>query len=171
MHDLALERRHRIEPLRHSGPADLLGDPPAQFGKFLATARAVPAHVQHDPAARTSLAVYGQAGEFLQGLQNLATRADKLAQGRTDHGHDGPVALDVHVDVAVEIRHVEQTLDVVGRDLALLLQVGRGHRTLVRLRGFTVRRLVRYVALWNLFVTLRRHSLGRSLINCSLINC
>ena len=78
--------------------------------------------------ARAGLAVHGQAGEFLQGLQHLPTRADKLLQRGADHGHDRPVALHVHVDVAIEIRHVEQALDVVGRDLALLLQVGRAHR-------------------------------------------
>ena len=34
------------------------------------------------------------------------------------------VALDVHVDVAVEVGDVEQPLEVVGRDVALLLELG-----------------------------------------------
>ena len=50
-----------------------------------------------------------------------------------DHGRrvaddrdSGPVGLDVHVDVAVEVGDVEQTLEVVRRDLALLLEAGQG---------------------------------------------
>ena len=78
MHNLALERRHRIEPLRHAGPADLLGDLPAQLGQLLPAVCAVPAHIQHDPAARARLAMHGQAGEFLQGLQDFAAGPDKL---------------------------------------------------------------------------------------------
>ena len=64
-----------------------------------------------------------QAGEFLQGLQHLAAGADEFLQGRADDGNQRPVALDVHVDVAVEIGYVEQPFHVVGRDLAFLLQV------------------------------------------------
>ena len=54
-------------------------------------------------------------------------RADELLEGRTDHGDQGPVALDVHVDVAIEVGHVQQPLDVVGGDLALLLEVRHVH--------------------------------------------
>ncbi len=41
-----------------------------------------------------------------------------------DDGDQCAVALDVHVDVTVEVRDVEQTLQVVRRDVALLLQAG-----------------------------------------------
>ena len=41
-------------------------------------------------------------------------RADEFLRSRTDHGHEGPVALDIHVDVAIEVRHVQQALDIVG---------------------------------------------------------
>ena len=50
--------------------------------------------------------------------------------------HHGAVALDVHVDVAVEVGDVEQALEVVGGDVALPLE----QRGAVRLRPRAARR-------------------------------
>src|SRR5690606_19139709 len=84
-----------------------------------ATALAVPADVEHQAGAVARLAVHGQAGQLLQRLQDLAALADKLVQLGADDGDDRAVALDVHVDVAVEVTDVQQALDVVGGDVAL----------------------------------------------------
>ena len=53
--------------------------------------------------------------------------ADEFLQRGTDYRNEGPVALDVHVDVAVEVRHVQQALDIVGGYLALLLEIRQVH--------------------------------------------
>jgi len=50
------------------------------------------------------------------------TIADELVERGTHHRDDRTVAFHVHVDVAVEIRDVKKTLDVVGRDLAFFFQ-------------------------------------------------
>jgi hypothetical protein len=70
--------------------------------------------------------VHGEPGQFLERLQDLAAGADELAEGRADHRDHRAVAFDIHVDVAVEVGHVEQALDVVGGYLALVLEVRYG---------------------------------------------
>ena len=99
----------------------------AKFGEFDPPASPVAAHVKHDPGAGPRLPVHREAGQFLQRLQDLTMRADEFLQSRTDHGHEGPVALDIHVDVAIEVRHVQQALDIVGGYLALLLEIRQVH--------------------------------------------
>ncbi len=121
------------KPLRDTGPADLLGRPACPGpASSRPAARPVAAHVQHDPAAHAGLPVHRKPGQFLQRFQHLTTGADQFVQGRADDRDHRPVALDVHVDVAVEVRDIEQPFDVVGRDLAFLLQVGRERRRRVR---------------------------------------
>ena len=122
MDDLALERIHGPEPLRLPGAADLLGRVLTRSGKLGPAALAITSDVQHHPRP-VSRAWHGQARELLEGLENLAPSPDKLLKRRADYGHHRPVALDVHVDVAVQVCDVEQALDVVGRDLAFLLQL------------------------------------------------
>jgi len=56
-----------------------------------------------------------------------------MPQPSTDDGHHCAIALDVHVDVAVQVHDLEELLEVVRSDLALLLQPV-GHRHLARRR-------------------------------------
>jgi len=51
------------------------------------------------------------------------------SRGGADDGHESALALDVHVDVTVQVGHIEQALDVVSRDLALLLEIGQARAT------------------------------------------
>ena len=84
--------------------------------------RPVVRHVQHQPRPLAGLPVDRQPGQLLQRLQHLAVLTDEVVQLRADDRHRGPVAVDVHVDVAVEIGDVQQLLEVVGGDVALRLQ-------------------------------------------------
>jgi hypothetical protein len=55
-------------------------------------------------------------------------RPDEFLEGGADHRDNRPVSFDIHVDVTVKIGYVEQAFDVVGRDLAFLLQVRHAWR-------------------------------------------
>ena len=79
--------------------------------------------VEHQPGALAGLAVDRQPGQLLQRLQHLAVVADELRQLGPDDRDRGTVTVDVHVQVAVEVRDVQQLLEVVGGDVALLLQL------------------------------------------------
>src|SRR5690606_32396660 len=75
--------------------------------------------------ARTSLD--GQAGELLESIEDLAVGADEGSEVSRVVGDDldgGTIVLDVDVDVTVEVGDVEQLLEVISRDLALLLEAG-----------------------------------------------
>jgi hypothetical protein len=61
----------------------------------------------------------GESGEFLQGVEGLAAATDERVQIAADDGHDGAVVLDVEIDVAVVVDDVQQSLEVVRRDVAL----------------------------------------------------
>jgi hypothetical protein len=83
----------------------------------------VAADVQHHARAVASLLVYSKPGQFLQRLKHLAASANELIERGADHGNDRAVTLNIHVDVTVEVRHVQQALDIVGRYFALKLEV------------------------------------------------
>src|SRR6185437_11496026 len=56
-------------------------------------------------------------------VENFAARSDELIQGGANYRHDRAITLDIHVDVAVEIGHIQQALDVISSDLALKFQI------------------------------------------------
>jgi hypothetical protein len=60
----------------------------------------------------------------LERVQGLAIRADQRLQAGTDDRNDGAVVLDVQVDVPVVIDDVEQSLEVIRGDVALLHEQG-----------------------------------------------
>jgi hypothetical protein len=95
-----------------------------QRGQFCAPRLPVPAHVEHQPAARSGFLGDCEPGELLQGVQGLAVRADERRQPRPDDRDDRPVVLDVQIDVAVVIDDVQEPLQVVGRNVALLDELG-----------------------------------------------
>ena len=78
------------------------------------------ADVEHEPAAGAGLLGHGEPGEFLQRVEGLAPRSDQRTEVLALDRDDGSVVLDVEVDVAVEVDDVEQLLEVVGCDVALL---------------------------------------------------
>jgi hypothetical protein len=119
VHDLALERRHRRQPHRLAGLEGALGGAGADGGELVLARRAPAADVEHQPAADAGLAHDGQAGQLLHRLEHLAVLADQRVQAVADDRDDGALALDVHVDVAVDVGDVEQPLEVVAGDVAL----------------------------------------------------
>ena len=118
--DLALERRHRRQPDRLAAGLDLLG-------------RLRPRSVELArgawPGSRRRRASAGCAHRSAAAPPAGSAPAARPAprrRGRPGRSRspptietDGAVALDVHVDVAVEVGDVEQPLEVVGRDVAL----------------------------------------------------
>ena len=80
------------------------------------------AHIEHEPRPHASLAVYREPRQLLQRFEDFTVVADQFIERGTDNGDNRPVALHVHVDVAIKVGNVEETLDVVRRDLAFLLE-------------------------------------------------
>ena len=63
--------------------------------------------------------MHREPGQLLQRVEHLALPADQLRQvSPTVDAHHRTVALDVQVDVAVEIEQIQQLLEVVAGDLA-----------------------------------------------------
>ena len=89
---------------------------------------AVPADVQHQPAALAGLAEHSEPCQLLQRIQHLALAPDQLLELGSHDRHDGAVVLDVHVEVAVEVGDVQQAFEVVGGDVALLARRSRALR-------------------------------------------
>ncbi|SKY15139.1 Uncharacterised protein [Mycobacteroides abscessus subsp. abscessus] len=119
MHDLPLERCHRIELLPLARLEYTLRDLAAQSCEPLATVRTPPRDVEHQPAAITRRLLHGEPGEFLERIQHLALTTNQLGQiiPAVD-AHDRAVTVDIQIDVAVEVQHVQKLFEVVARDLA-----------------------------------------------------
>ncbi len=86
---------------------------------------AVTADVEHQPGPGAGLPVHGQPGQLLQRLQNRAVVADQFVQRGADDRHHRPVTLDIHVNVAVQVRDVQQAFHVVRGDIALELEIAQ----------------------------------------------
>src|SRR5215475_11632405 len=125
VHDLPLERGHGGQGLRLSGARDILGHGPPVVGELGAAPGPVAADVEHQPGSRAGLPVHGEPGQLLERLQDRAVVADEFVQRRADDRDDRAVPLDVHVDVAVKIRDVQQAFHVVRGDIALELEVAQ----------------------------------------------
>src|ERR1039457_4537407 len=117
---LARPGRGRV---RAAAVPHFLGGVLPQLGESRPAPTPVPPDIQHDPGPHAGLPVDRQPGQLLQCFEHLAARADQLLQRRPDHRDKRPVSFHVHVDVTVEVGHVEQALDVVRGDLALLLEI------------------------------------------------
>ena len=133
MDDLPLERRHGGQALWLTRARDLLGYGFPVVGKLGAAPGPVTADVEHQPGPVAGLPVHGEPGQLLQRLQDRAVVADQFVQRGADDRHDGPVTLDIHVDVAVQVRDVQQAFHVVRGDIALELEIAQ---LLGRVRGF-----------------------------------
>ena len=82
------------------------------------------------PVARTlaGLGLNGQAGQLLEGVQDLAVLAHEAIEGFGVVGDDfdrGAAVFDVDFDVAVEVGDVEQFFEVVGGDFAFFFEAGQ----------------------------------------------
>ena len=98
----------------------LLGGRPAELAQLGAPAGAVAGDVQHQPRALPGLGHGGQPGQLLQRVEHLAVVADQLVDVTlADDRDDRALALDVQVDVAVEVEDVQQPLEVVAGGVAL----------------------------------------------------
>ena len=67
--------------------------------------------------------VHGQPGELLEGVEHLSVTADQMVEIAADDLDRSTVAIDVHVDVTVQIGDVEETLEEVSGDVALVLEL------------------------------------------------
>ena len=94
-----------------------------ELGELAATRGAEAGDVQHEAAALAGLPGDREPGELLEGIQDLAVGSDEIIEVTPDDGDHRAIALDVHVDVPVEIGDVQQRLQVVGRDIALALKL------------------------------------------------
>src|SRR5699024_2239535 len=94
---------------------------PAGLRQSLPLGGAPPGDVEHQAAPVAELALHSQAGELLHRIENLPFGTDELLQivAPVD-AHHRAITLDVQVDVPVEVEDVQQLLEVVAGDLALL---------------------------------------------------
>ena len=83
--------------------------------------------VEHEAAHLAGLHLNGEPGQILERLQHLAVGADEpleiraRAVGRDDRDRR-PTRLDRDVDVAVHVEDVQQLLEEVGGDVALVIE-------------------------------------------------
>jgi hypothetical protein len=123
MHDLPLEGIHRRQGLSLAAAPDLLGHARTKLAQVGPALRTEATDVEHQPSPAARLPVHCEPGQLLQSVKHLAAFADELVQRRADNRDDGAIALNIHVDVAVEVSDIKQTFDVVSRYLALELQI------------------------------------------------
>ena len=114
MDDLPFERVHRRHLERFAAVANLPGCRDTHVGQLGATTRPVAGDVEHQSGPLPGLGRRGQPGELLQGIQDLPAFAHEFVDvSLADDRHDGAFALDVEIDVTVEVQDVQQAFQVV----------------------------------------------------------
>ena len=132
MTDLALKGVHGLQGHSLAGSQDLLHGDLGDTGQLHPTPGTVAVNVQHEAGAVTRACLDGQAGELLDGLEDLAVAAHEVGEVTLvpllggDNGDGGAAVIDVNVNVTAEVSDIEELLEVVGTDLALLLQALHG---------------------------------------------
>ena len=127
MAHLALEGVHRVELDGLAGGAHARDGLAGDVLEFFLAFGAEPGDVEHEARTLAGLGLNGQAGQLLEGVQDLAVLADEAVQGLGVVGDDldrGAAVLDVDLDVAVEVGDVEQFFQVVGGELAFFFEAG-----------------------------------------------
>src|SRR5215475_2594481 len=119
MHTLALERVHCLEPHRLAVLAYPLRGVLRDRDELLAATRPITTDIQEESRRRAGLAIDREPGQFLERLERRAPLTDQRLETITDDLDDRSAALDELIDITVVVEDVEQTLDIVGRDLAL----------------------------------------------------
>ena len=146
MAHLALEGVHRLQADGLAGGEHLgdglLGD----LGQLGSTIRAVAVDVQHEPRTVACARLDRQTGQLLNRLEDLPVASDEVVELALvtllggEHGNRGAPVVNVDVNVAAQVGDVEKLLEVVGTDLALLLEArdGVAHRLTCGLAGGVV---------------------------------
>src|SRR5690606_7837219 len=96
VHDLALERRHRLEFFTLAGLEHTLRGRRAERRELGALARTPSRDVEHELAALAGRLLHGETGELLQSVENLTVATHQLGQilAAVD-AHDCAVTLDI----------------------------------------------------------------------------
>src|ERR1700722_3970163 len=147
VHDLALELRHRRDLFPLPGLQHAARHLVAQCSQLLAAPPPPAADIEHQPTALTGLLMDGQPRQFLERVEHLPLASDQLGQviPAVDAYHRA-VALDVEIDVPVEVQQIQQLFEVVAGDLAFdhqpILQVTLGRRRRSLRAVLLVRQLV-----------------------------
>ena len=118
--DLPFKRSHRVELLALTRIPDAFSYFPTEARQALATIRAPSSDVQHQAAPVTGCLLHREASQLLQCVEHLTLATYQLRQIVTAiDAHDRAIAIDIQVDVAVEVQDVEELLEVVTGDLSL----------------------------------------------------
>ncbi len=126
MDDLAFERVHRIQIHRLAGLAHVVDRVERHVAQDLAAALQKAVHVHDQVRTFAGLLLHGQAAQLLERVDHFAIAADQVLDVGVIVGHDlhhRAVVAHPHLDVAFVIGHVEQTLEVVGGDVRLFIEL------------------------------------------------
>ena len=124
VHDLALVARHRRQGGGGRALLDARDGAVDQGGELGGALIARSADVEDQPREAAGLVLHREAGELLQRGHRVGLRQQAEVRAlRRRHRDVGAARPGVDVDVAIEVGDVEQLLDVVGGDVALVDEV------------------------------------------------
>ena len=125
---LALEGVHGVELDGLAGGAHAGDGLAGDVLEFFLALGAEAGDVEHEARALAGLGLDGQAGQLLEGVQDLAVLAHEAVECVGVVGDDfdrGAAVFDVDFDVAVEVGDVEEFFQVVGGELAFFFEAGQ----------------------------------------------
>ena len=126
VHDLALERVHGLEIDLLASLSRLVNGIEGQITQMLALALKITVNIENQMRTVAGLLLDGEPGQLLQRVHDFAIAADQLLDVFAivgDDLHRGAVITHAQLDVSVIIGDVKQTLEVVGGDISLLIEL------------------------------------------------
>ena len=131
VHDLALVGAHRSQGNCLAGFLHRSDGVFSDLLQVAGTLGTVAVDIQHQPGAVLRRGEDGEPGQLLKGLKDFAVTAHQAVQpGRFLFGDDRDVraaVADLDVDVAIDVRDVQQFLEVVRSDVAFFFEAAGGN--------------------------------------------
>ncbi len=128
VHDLALKRIHRLQCYWLTRLFDLGNSISSDRGNFLAMPFAVTKNVEHESRTLARLLLNCQTSKFLESIQGFPVLTDHALQAAVSavvgNDRDGrAISFYSDFDVTIEVGDVEQLLEVVGCNIAFLIEL------------------------------------------------
>ena len=141
VHNLALEGIHCIQAHRLAGLAHLVDRIKHFLANVLALAGKKAVHIKDEAGPLPRALLHGQAGELLQGIDDFAILANQMLDVGiviSHNLHHGAPIADAHLDVAFVVDDIQQSFQVIGRNISFIIELVDGLVLVFRHRDFSL---------------------------------
>jgi hypothetical protein len=124
MDDLPLEGIHWLKFERLTALLDLFSASLGELDEVLSLFSPESIDIKHEPASLSGRGLDREAGQLLKRIKDLTISSNQVTQIPTFDNEIWSVVLDSDLNIAIEVCNIEESLQVISRNIALFFQLG-----------------------------------------------